>query len=128
MCEYSTTCTPACQKRASDPFIDGHEPPYGCWELNAEPLEEQVLLTAEPSLQPQGLPIKGGRRPEHPKVRNAVLLCRLVEEHSGQSTELSENNKEIEGVIKEEMGREQGRAGENRVGTEWPICEVYSRS
>jgi hypothetical protein len=33
---------------------DGCEPPYGCWELNSEPLEEQsVLLTAEPSLQPQ---------------------------------------------------------------------------
>jgi hypothetical protein len=27
--------------------------PYGCWELNSAPLEEQsVLLTAEPCLQP----------------------------------------------------------------------------
>jgi hypothetical protein len=41
------------QKRASDPITDGHEPPYGCWELNWGPLEEQlVLLTAEPSFQP----------------------------------------------------------------------------
>jgi hypothetical protein len=33
--------------------MDGCEPPYGCWELNSGPLEEQsVLLTAEPSLQP----------------------------------------------------------------------------
>ena len=29
---------------------DGYEPPYGCWELNQDLLEEQpVLLTAEPS-------------------------------------------------------------------------------
>jgi hypothetical protein len=28
----------------------------GCWELNSGPLEEQsVLLTAEPSLQPEAL-------------------------------------------------------------------------
>jgi hypothetical protein len=41
------------QKRASDPIIDGCKPPCGCWELNSGPLEEQpVLLTAEPSLQP----------------------------------------------------------------------------
>jgi hypothetical protein len=35
------------------PITDGCEPPCGCWELNSESLEEQsVLLTAEPSLQP----------------------------------------------------------------------------
>ena len=33
---------------------DSCELPYGCWELNPGPLEEQpVLLTNEPSLQPQ---------------------------------------------------------------------------
>jgi hypothetical protein len=43
---------PAWQNRVPDPITDGCEPPYGCWELNSEPLEEQsVLLTAEPSLQ-----------------------------------------------------------------------------
>jgi hypothetical protein len=42
------------QKRASDLFTDGCEPPCGCWDLNSGPLEEQsVLLTTEPSLQPQ---------------------------------------------------------------------------
>ena len=42
------------QKRASAPTIDGWEAPCGFWELNSGPLEEQpVLLTAEPSLQPQ---------------------------------------------------------------------------
>jgi hypothetical protein len=42
------------QKRASDPITDDCEPPCGCWELNSGPLEEQsVLLTTEPSLQPQ---------------------------------------------------------------------------
>ena len=30
--------------------------PLGCWELNPDSLEEQsVLLTTEPSLQPQGI-------------------------------------------------------------------------
>jgi hypothetical protein len=33
--------------------MDGCEPPCGCWDLNSGPLEEQsVLLTAEPSHQP----------------------------------------------------------------------------
>jgi hypothetical protein len=49
-CSYLQTL----QKRAPDPITDGHEPPCGCWELNTGPLEEQsVLLTAEPSLQPE---------------------------------------------------------------------------
>jgi hypothetical protein len=34
-----SACTVACQKKASDPIIDGYE-------------EQTVLLTAEPSLQP----------------------------------------------------------------------------
>lgn len=34
--------------------IDGSELPWGCWELNPGLLEEpQLLLTPEPSLQPQ---------------------------------------------------------------------------
>jgi hypothetical protein len=38
----------------SDLITDGCEPPWTCWELNSEPLEEQsVLLTTEPSLQPR---------------------------------------------------------------------------
>ena len=41
------------QKRASDPITDGCGLPHGCWELNSGPLVEQsVLLTIEPSLQP----------------------------------------------------------------------------
>ncbi|XP_049984502.1 cytochrome b-c1 complex subunit 7-like [Alexandromys fortis] len=45
---------PAGQKRAPDLITNGCEPPCGCWELNSGPLEEQaVLLTSEPSLQPQ---------------------------------------------------------------------------
>jgi len=47
------SCLQTHQKRASDPITDGREPPCGCWELYSGPLEEQsVLLTAEPSLQP----------------------------------------------------------------------------
>ena len=39
--------------RASDPIIDGCEPPCGFWELNLGPLEEQpVLLAIESSHQP----------------------------------------------------------------------------
>ena len=42
------------QKRASDPVTGGCEPPRGGWGLNSGPQEEQtVLLTTEPSLQPQ---------------------------------------------------------------------------
>ena len=42
------------QKRPSDPIIDGCEPSCGCWELNSQLLEEQlVFLTAEPFLQPE---------------------------------------------------------------------------
>ena len=41
-------------KKASDLLMDGCESPCGCWDLNSRPLEEQsLLLTAEPSHQPQ---------------------------------------------------------------------------
>jgi hypothetical protein len=33
-------------------ITDGCEPPYGCWELNSGPLEEESAVLAEPSLQP----------------------------------------------------------------------------
>jgi hypothetical protein len=49
---YASTlcCLQTHQKRASDPIIDGCEPPCGCWELNSAPMEEQmVLLTTAPS-------------------------------------------------------------------------------
>ena len=42
------------QKRASDPrtgVMGGCELPCGCWKLNSGPLQEQVLLNAEPSFQ-----------------------------------------------------------------------------
>ena len=53
MYECSVAYISACLKRASDPPIDGCEPPCGCWELNSGPLEEQpVLFTTEPSRQP----------------------------------------------------------------------------
>jgi len=40
-------------------ITDGCEPPCGCWELNSGPLEEQsVLLTTEPSLQPEPVYLK----------------------------------------------------------------------
>jgi hypothetical protein len=39
-----STCSPRCQKRGSDPIIDGHEPPCGCWKLNSGPLKLQLVL------------------------------------------------------------------------------------
>jgi hypothetical protein len=52
VCEYCS-CLQTHRNRASDPITDGCELPYGCWELNSGPLEEQsALLTTEPSLQP----------------------------------------------------------------------------
>ena len=45
-------CLQTHQKRASDTFTDGCEPPCSFWEFNTGPLEEQsVLLTTELSLQ-----------------------------------------------------------------------------
>lgn len=47
-----SACTPAYQKRTSDPIVDGYEPPYVCWKLNSGPLEKRlVLLTTKLSLQ-----------------------------------------------------------------------------
>lgn len=32
---YISALLTLCQKMASDPTIDGYEPPFGCWELNS---------------------------------------------------------------------------------------------
>ena len=46
-------CLQTPQNWASDLITDVWEPPFGCWDLNSGPPEEQsVLLTAEPSQQP----------------------------------------------------------------------------
>ena len=48
-----SVCMPVCRKRASDPYIY-YDPPCGCWKLNSGPLEKyMLLLTGEPSFQPQ---------------------------------------------------------------------------
>jgi hypothetical protein len=45
------------QKRLSDPITDCCDPLCSCWDLNSGTLEEQpVLLTPEPSLQPNPHP------------------------------------------------------------------------
>ncbi|KAL6083004.1 hypothetical protein STEG23_028004, partial [Scotinomys teguina] len=68
-----SACTSVCQKRASDPITDGCELPCESWDLNPGPLEEQsVLLTAEPSLQPQEP--KVNRRKAGVK-RSAAEMC-----------------------------------------------------
>ena len=43
---------PAGQKKAPDLITGGCEPPWGYWELNAGPLEEQAALITEPYLWP----------------------------------------------------------------------------
>ena len=51
--EYTVAVFRHTKKRVSDPITDGCKLPYGWWELNSWPLEEQsVLLTTEPPLQP----------------------------------------------------------------------------
>lgn len=46
-------CTYMPEEGTRSRYIDGFEPPCGCWELYSGPLEEQtVLFTSEPSLQP----------------------------------------------------------------------------
>jgi hypothetical protein len=41
ICKYTFSCLQTLQKRASDLFTDGCEPPCGCWDLNSGPSEEQ---------------------------------------------------------------------------------------
>jgi hypothetical protein len=55
LCAYVYySCLQAHQKRTSVQIIDGCKPPYGCWELNSGPLEDQpVLLATDPSFQNQ---------------------------------------------------------------------------
>ena len=40
----SALWTPVGQKKVLDPITDGCKPPWGCWELNSGPLEEQSVL------------------------------------------------------------------------------------
>ena len=54
ICEYTVNVVRHTRRghRISLQMVVSH--PCGCWELNSEPLEEQpVLLTTEPSLQPE---------------------------------------------------------------------------
>lgn len=39
-------------------YMDGYEPPCGCWDLDLGLLQEQVFLNSEPSLQPQEFTLK----------------------------------------------------------------------
>ena len=49
-----SACIPTYQKMASDPSIDGPEPPYSGWELNSGTLKEHPeFLTAQPFHQPK---------------------------------------------------------------------------
>ncbi|GAB1301764.1 Set1/Ash2 histone methyltransferase complex subunit ASH2 [Apodemus speciosus] len=53
------------QKRASDLIMDGCEPPYGCWDLNSGPSEEQsVLLTLSHLSSPVGQFLKCQNPPQ----------------------------------------------------------------
>ena len=70
-------CMPACQKRVPDLITDGCEPPCDWWELNSGPLEGwPVLLTSEPSLQPQNRLLQG--TPMLPHISMYYVLCRGV--------------------------------------------------
>jgi hypothetical protein len=69
---------PSNQKRVSDLITDSCEPPCGFWDLNSGSLEEQsVLLTAEPSLQPDKfiflIEIRKGARDETERTLSTKL-------------------------------------------------------
>ena len=54
MCVYCPLKPEEGVRTSGTGVMDGCRLPCGCWELNSGPLEEQpVLLTTEPSLQPQ---------------------------------------------------------------------------
>ncbi|EDL34418.1 mCG1042149, partial [Mus musculus] len=79
------SCLQTHQKRASDLITDGCEPPCDCWNLNSGPWEEQsVLLTAEPSLQPPGLPWTGQPHCFAGRIKSAPLKSsvRKLREHT----------------------------------------------
>jgi hypothetical protein len=58
-------------------IIDSYELPYGCWELNLGPPEEQlVLLTAEPALQPLYL-VKTPDFDSQKYISNELMQTRL---------------------------------------------------
>ena len=63
-----------CEFQANLSFrIYSSELPSGCWELNPDPLEQLVLLTTEPSLQPLNLPFTVS-----PSVSALLFACAEV--------------------------------------------------
>lgn len=75
------------QKRASDLIPDGCEEPWGWWELNSRPMEEQpVYLTAEKSL----LPTPQTCTSKHPTALSTGILAGCVPFlHTGAAVKLS---------------------------------------
>ena len=66
--------------------MDGCEPPCGCWDLNSGPSEEQsVLLTAEPSLQPQIVLFKEFTWASFPRIKATVRKKKAQEEGGGRN-------------------------------------------
>ena len=70
---------PAGQRRAADLITDGCELPRGCCELNPGPLKEQlVLLTAEPSLQPDFSKFTKYKWTGHCKCNSYLIIVLIV--------------------------------------------------
>lgn len=77
-------------------LTDGCEPPHGCWELNSGPLQEQqVLLTAGPSLQLPFLSLILCSEPVH---RGNVSVCLFVFSSMSHISKLSDASLK-EGVV-----------------------------
>ena len=108
------SCLQTHQKRASAPITDSCEPPWGCWELNSEPLEEQsVLLTTEPFLHPlrllfstNGAGSTGGQHIEECKLIHSYLPVQSSSPSLIKDLHIKPDTLKL---IEEKVGKEQGR-------------------
>ena len=75
ICEYTVAVFRHTRRGIQMPIIDGCKPPCGCWDLNSGPLEGQlVLLTTEPSLQPQKI-LLTTTQTFHPEKKFKRYVC-----------------------------------------------------
>ena len=83
------------QKRASDLFTDGCEPPCGCWDLNFRPLEEQSGALTHWAISPAPVVVvyfKNGRVcPSHWDSCSGVSGGDSAPRHAGSFTALQES-------------------------------------
>lgn len=52
---YKYACATSIHGSSGTGVTGGDKPPLECWEPNPDPLQAQVFLATEPSLQPQSI-------------------------------------------------------------------------